>query len=438
MGETATGAEDDLTIADGAAARTFRRNMALTIGEIVCFSLGIAFADAGTVLASFVATLTGSAIVLGLLPTVFQIGIGLPQLATARFLSRRPRKMPVLIVASIWRNAAFFALAAVAWTRPSPAVLLTAFFVCYFAFAAGMGVESVAWLDIFAKVCPAEQRGRVFALGRTIANVVSFGAGFLVSDILAREGRFPRNYAFLFLLTALLMTAAAGVFALVREPIEASPSPPRPDAPAGVPDDRAVIVQGRRIWRQDPVFRRFVLARFAYVAHLVAIPFYLRFARDTVGVDDASIGRFVSAAMAGQIGANLLWGAISGRFGNRRVVQGTLLIAAVLPLYVLLTPRLPQGAFLIVYIATGAVLAGEVIGWMNLLLELAPPARRPLYVSLQSTILLPANLLPLLGGLALSVVPYRVFFGAIAVAFGAGFWLVSQVQETHPHPSRAT
>src|SRR3954454_2519675 len=34
-----------------------RRNLGLTIGEIVCFGIGIAFFDSGTVLASFVATL---------------------------------------------------------------------------------------------------------------------------------------------------------------------------------------------------------------------------------------------------------------------------------------------------------------------------------------------------------------------------------------------
>ncbi len=428
MAVTAAQTEGRAPAAPGPAPlseRQARRNITLAIVEIVCFSLAMAFTDSGTVLAGFVTSLTASPVLLGLAPTVFQIGLGLPGLAVAGFLSRRPRKMPFLIGASIARNIPYFVLAAVAWSRPQPSILLATFFVCYLLFALGMGMEAVAWLDIFAKVCPPDRRGRVFALGRTVANVLSFGAGFLVAGILTAEGGFPRNYAILFLLAGLLLTAALIVFSRVREPVE--PAADRAGEDAG-PGRRAIVAQGRDVWRADGRFRRFLAARVLAVAHLVALPFYLRFARDVVGIDDAAIGRFVSASMAGQIAANLLWGAIGDRFGHRRVVQAVLALGALLPLYALLTPHLPHphGAFLVVYVVAGAILAGDVLGWMNLLLDLAPPARRPLYVSLQSALLLPANLLPLLGGVALRVVPYGAFFPAIALALAAGLWTISR------------
>lgn len=407
----------------------FRRNIALTIGEIVCFSLAMAFIDSSAVLPGFVTALTGSTVLLGLLPTVFQLGLGLPQLAAASFLSHRRRKMPFLIVASTVRNAPLFILAAVTWGRPEPAVLLGTFFACYALFAFGMGMESVAWLDIFAKICPADRRGQVFALARTGAGILAFGAGFFVSRILAAEGQGSRNYAALFLTAGLLLTAALLVFAFVREPIEAPPALP----PA---DERAIHRRGRRVWREDGNFRRYVLARFLYGAHLVGIPFYLRFARDVIGIEEATIGRFISASVAGGLVANLLWGAVSRRFGNRWVARSVLGLAALLPLFVLLTPRLPQGAYLVVYVAIGAILAGEIIGWMNLLLGLTPPAERPLYISLQSTLLLPANLLPLLGGLALRVVPYAIFFPAITIVLATGCWLVGRIREAPPVTTR--
>jgi MFS family permease len=408
------------------ARRYLRRNLALTVGEIICFALGMAFFDSSTVLASFVATLTGSAILLGLMPTIFQIGVGLPQLAAARFLAHRQRKLPYIIWASFFRNLPLFLLVGITWISQNPTVLLVTFFVCYGLFAIGIGAESVAWLDVFAKICPQDLRGKVFAVGRTIGNLVSIGGGFLVARILASEGNFPRNYGLLFLATALLMSAAMVVFGSIKEPVE----PPTPVPPSAIsqtpPDDRAVLVQGRRVWRDDAPFRRLTLARIAYVAHLVATPFYLRFARDRLGIDDAAVGLFVSAMMVGQIVGNLAWGWLSARIGNRRVVQASLLIAIALPLYVLLTPFLPQGAFLLVYVAIGAILAGEMIGWMNMLLDVSPTARRPLYISLHSTLLLPANLLPLFGGVVLTVVPYGLFFPLIALALLGSLWLVSQ------------
>ena len=114
------------------------------------------------------------------------------------------------------------------------------------------------------------------------------------------------------------------------------------------------------------------------------------------------------------------------------MAQAILVIAMLLPFYVLATPGLPAWAFLLVYVATGAILAGDMIGWLNLLLAIAPAGRRPLYVSLQGTLLVPANLLPLFGGVILNVLPYRVFFPLLALSFAASLWLVSGVRETPP------
>ncbi len=411
------------------AHRHLRRNFLLTIGEIVAFGIGAAFFDAGTVLIAFVATLTASTALLGLVPTVYQMGIGLPQLAAVRFLTGRPRKVPFLIATSLFRNIPVFILAAATWTRPDPGVLLAVFFVCYTLFALGVGLESVAWLDIFARITPPERRGQVSAIGRTAGNICSFAAGFVVARILTTEGQFPRNYALLFLAAAVMLTIAFAVFAFVHEPTESEPTEMKgtPADPRGAPDDRSLLAQGRHIWREDGAFRRLVGARVLYVAHLVAIPFYLQFARETVGVGDAAIGTFVSASIFGQLVATGLWGWLSARFGNRLVVQCSLILAALLPLYVLLTPQLPRAAFIVVYVISGAVLAGEFIGWMNLLLGIAPAAQRPLYISLQGTLLLPANLLPLFGGIALSVIPYGLFFPIIAVALVLSLLLVSRI-----------
>lgn len=409
------------------ARRHLRRNLIFTVGEIVCFATGFAFFDSSTVLASFVATITGSAILLGLMPTIFQIGVGLPQMAAARFLARRPRKLPFIVWAAFFRNLPVFLLTAVTWTNQQPIVLLVTFYVCYALFALGMGVESVAWLDVFAKICPQELRGKVIAIGRTIGNLLSFGAGFVVARILHAEGGFPRNYALIFLAASLLLTAAMVVFGLIKEPVEPPTPVPSGAIPRVPPDDRAVLVQGRRVWRNDLAFRRLTLARVAYVAHLVATPFYFVFARDRLGIDDSTVGFFISAMMAGQIVGNLLWGWLSARVGSRRVVQGALILAVALPPYVLLTPFLPTGAFFLVYLASGAVMAAEMIGWINLLLDVSPPERRPLYISLHNTLLLPANLLPLLGGVLLTVIPYGVFFPLITLSLLGSLWLASRV-----------
>lgn len=404
-----------------------RRNTTVVIAEVVTFSLGMAFFDSASVIPGFITALTGSPVLLGLAPTIFQLGLGLPQLAAAAFLHARPRKMPFLIGASIVRNLPFFVLAGATWARPSPPILLATFFIAYLVFALGMGLESVAWMDIFAKVFTDRDRIRVLAVARTVAGPLAIVAGLVIARVLSVPGRFPRDFAVLFFVAGCFMTLAMLTFTRVREPVEGHPAP---RAGAG-----NVFARGRDAWRADPNFRRFIGARVAYSAVFVATPFFFRFARDVVGVEEAAIGYFIAASMAGQILANMVWGYVGARFGSKRVVQAVLALGVTLPVYVLLTPHLPRGAFLAVYAVTGAIVAGEMLGWMNLLLAIVPASSRPLYVSLQGLLLIPANLLPLLAGAALQILPYRQFFIGIALCFGVSLWLVGRVDQ---QPASAT
>jgi hypothetical protein len=47
-------------------------------------------------------------------------------------------------------------------------------------------------------------------------------------------------------------------------------------------------------------------------------------------------------------------------------------------------------------------------------------------------LLLPANFLPLLGGLALRVIPYAIFFPAIAIVLATACWVAGRVREAPP------
>ncbi|MFN8537556.1 MAG: hypothetical protein U0232_08785 [Thermomicrobiales bacterium] len=65
--------------------------------------------------------------------------------------------------------------------------------------------------------------------------------------------------------------------------------------------------------------------------------------------------------------------------------------------YVLVTPLLPTTAFLLVYVAIGVTVAGKVIGWMNLLLDVADSAATVVHQPARHAAPA-ANLLPLVGG----------------------------------------
>lgn len=76
-----------------------RRNFFSALWHGVFLAVGLALTQPTTVIAAFVADLTGSTIWVGGLSTVLTVAGALPQIFVARWVERRPRKMPYLIVA---------------------------------------------------------------------------------------------------------------------------------------------------------------------------------------------------------------------------------------------------------------------------------------------------------------------------------------------------
>jgi MFS family permease len=68
-----------------------------------------------------------------------------------------------------------------------------------------------------------------------------------------------------------------------------------------------------------------------------------------------------------------------------------------------------------VFVVLGITGSATILGWMNYVLELAPPGHRPTYMGLSNTLGGLLVLVPLLGGWLLEVTSYPVLFAASAV-----------------------
>lgn len=94
-----------------------RRNFFSALWHGAFLALGTALTQPTTVVAAFVADLTGSTIWVGGLSTVLTVAAALPQLLVARWIERRPRKMPYLMLAIYLRVVSWGALAGRAASR---------------------------------------------------------------------------------------------------------------------------------------------------------------------------------------------------------------------------------------------------------------------------------------------------------------------------------
>ena len=405
---------DQVAIHDIQAQKVERRNFVGGLWHGAFLALGMALTQPTTVISAFVVDLTGSTVWVGGLSTVLTVAGVLPQLFVARWVEPRPRKMPYLLLAIYLRVASWGALAwlihAIGASHPD---LLAWMLVGLLAvFYAGGGLGGVPYTDIIGKVIPPGRRGAFFGGKEALAGPLAVGSALLARRILAQV-TYPDNYALLFGLAAGGLIIASLGFWLIREP-------PRTDT-SGRPqpwrDYRAQLsVASRRL-------RTLVGVQLLTGFSLMALPFYVVYARERLGAPTEAIGWFLLTQVLGGMIANLVWARLVDRAGSRQMLTVCATTAAITPLLAILLGRLGWQGLLPVFFLAGATFNGRNVGFNSALLELAPAAERPTFTALNAALVLPAAFLPLLAGLLLQGWSYPLLFAIVAgfVALGAAW-----------------
>jgi len=261
-----------------------------------------------------------------------------------------------------------------------------------------------AWSTMIGKVIPTRKRGQVFGLGRGIGALVGVGGAMLAGHLLETLA-FPRGFAWCLMLgSAALFVSWAGL-ASTREPpdLVVKPRPPL----------RAYLSQLPALLRRDRNYTWFVAARMILVLGTMAMAFLVVHGASRFELSGMQIGGITATVAVVQAAMYLLWGAVADRYGHKAVLCGCGLMMALAVACAALTPVV-EGLY-VAMAAAGAVVAGEFISGSNILLEFAPPADRPTYIGLTSTLLAPVRALaPVLGGALASGVGYGGLFAAAA------------------------
>lgn len=409
----------------------YRRNFAAIAGDWICFIVAMAFANYATVLPSFVNQLTNFAPLVGLVSTIYSGAWLLPQLFAANYVTSKERKKPyVITVALIARPMLMLvgmALLLTGDTRPS--FILAFFFVGYTIFMVADGVSSVGWFDIVSKSIPPARRGRLFSTGQVVGGLLAVGAGFVVKQILGPQGpAFPHNYSLIFLLASTFLLLGLLFLSRLKEPTQPVRQQRQPW--------RSYAPQLAAVLRQDRQFALVNVVRLLSALGGLSLPFYVIYATGILQVGDESIGLFVSAQVAGAIAASSAMGYLNERSGSRIVTIVTIASGLGAPLLALLIHyRAPQPdmityIYALVFALVGANYSGNMQGFINMVLEMAPPSDRPTYVGLYNTLAGAVNTVaPLVGGWVLQSTSFPVLFGAAAVAFTCSLALSFRLDE---------
>jgi MFS family permease len=405
----------------------FRHNLSFLLADYVLFNVGLSFIGVSTVLPAFVSQFTDSAPIIGLVNTVWNGAVLIPQLVAANAINHLPHKKGALLRAGALGRPAFLiiALALVLGLGRRPGWMLLVFFAMLTSFWLADAFCSIAWFDIVGKAIPANRRGRLFGGGQIIASVFAIGIGALVRWILGPQGpAFPINYAWLFGFASVACLLGLASLSMVREPLE--------DVPQERAGWRDYLPQLVGILKEQPTYRRAIAAWLLSGLVALASPFYVIFATDRLGLAPETIGLFIIAQTIGGVVASFGLGALAERRGPGAVICVSVAVSITGPLVALAlhfvhAAAWAQFVYAWVFVVLGIVNASGMMGWMNYFLELAPPGHRPTYMGLSNTLGGLLVLAPVLGGWLLQVTSYPALFATSVVGPVVAFALAARL-----------
>lgn len=401
---------------DPEVQRNYRHNYWMNLLDGTLFWCGSSFIAVRTVLPVYISHFTSSGLLIGLLSMIATTGWLVPQLFTANWVQRLPRKkvLPVNLGLFSERLPVLLMAPSVLLARRSPTLALTLFFVLLTWHMVGAGLIAVAWQDMIGKIIPANRIGRFLGL----TNFLGTGTGVLgawgTAWVLDRHG-FPSGYIWCFAVAGILILVSWVFLALVREPAGR-------DVPERV-SDREYWRRLPSVLRSDANFARYLLSQVVGALGGMAIGFLAVYGRERWQLPDSQAGILTASMLIGQALANLLFGPLADRRGHKLVLEVSMLLGVAAMGLAMLAPS-PTWLYG-VFALLGANSAGMMLSGLMIALDFGPADQRATYIGLNNTVRgVASGLAPLLGGWLATALGYQPLFAASFAVGLAGLALL--------------
>lgn len=354
------------------------------------FGVAIGFASFSTILPLFVASMTDSATLIGLVPAIHSAGWLLPQLFTANYTAQLRRYKPTVLRITIHERIPFLGFAIVALLLPRIGLQAGLIFTFILLTWQGLGGGFTAnpWTSMISKIIPPESRGTFFGTQAAVANLfisgAAVGAGYLLDGLDS-----PFDFTACFLIASAFFVLSWFALALTREPA---------DYDKVVEETPLPLWRGAgQILKRDKNFNWFLSARILSQFATMGFAFYIVYALRRFQMDEVTAGYLTATLTITQTIANAGMGWLGDRVGHRLML---ILGAAGATLSSFLAWIAPSLAwFFPIFVLAGFANVSIWTNGMTMTVDFSGEADRPFYIGLAQTLTAPATILaPLIGG----------------------------------------
>ncbi len=367
-----------------------KHNVTVNLLDGSLFGVALGFASFSAVLPLFVASMTDSATLIGLVPAIHSTGWLLPQLFTASHVSRLRKYKRTVLLATIHERVPFLGFAIIALLLPfiglNMGLILT--FLLLIWQGLGGGFTANAWTSMISKIMPPESRGTFFGMQSGLANLFvsmsAVGAGYLLDYFDA-----PWDFATCFLLAMVFFTVSWFALALTREP---------EDTGKIIPEKKSFFWDdAKKVLRRDRNFDWFLLVRVLSQFATMGFSFYIIYALRDFNMTKIISGYLIATLTISQTVANMGMGWIGDKVGHRMM----LIIGAIAAFLsaVLAWNATSLAWFYPIFVLTGIANVAIWTNSISMTVDFGNDTERPIYIGLSQTLTAPATIIaPLIGG----------------------------------------
>ena len=361
------------------------------IAHAFFLSLAVTIAEPSTILPLIIHHFSQNVVLVGFFISLLRGGAIIIQLYAAFHAQEYQKVLPYLRKVFFFRFLSWFTIGLSIYLIGDNNKSLTLFFIglglFFFSFSAGFG--AIYFKELQAKIFSKNYRGTAMANRQVAGSIASIISG-AVSGYVLQHYPAPQSYAYLFMISSLFMSIGFLIFSTIDEPVKEKVLKKEKKF-------KEFVKNAIKILRQDKRLQRQIIAIFLFYAYLLSIPFVILNANSTFKLTGWMLGGFITIQMLGSIiGSSFIWRHIKDYEKMLSLSFIFMILAIVVALF-----ASNQYLYAIVFLLFGFALDGFSNSNMNLVIEIAPEDKRPIYTALQTNLTSLGLFFPIIGGLLL-------------------------------------
>jgi MFS family permease len=370
------------------------KNNYKNVAHAFFLALAITIAEPSTILPLIIHHFSDSMVMIGVFTSLLRGGAITIQLYAAFHAQTYRIVLPYLGRVFLFRFLSWFIIGASIYFIGDSNKSLTLFFIgvglFFFSFTAGFG--AIYFKELQAKMFSKKYRGKSMAnrqIASSIASIISGGVvGYVLNSFEA-----PESYGYLFMVSSLFMAVGFIAFITIDEP-------PKQNIAKKEKRFKTFIENAVRLLREDRRLQKQIIAIFLSFSYLISMPFIIIKANSSFVLTGWMLGGFITIQMFGSIlGSSMLWRRI---YNYEKMLSLAFIFIIVAFIIALFAENLYSYGLIFLFLGIG--IDGFNNSSMNLVIEIAPEDKRPVYTAIQTNLVSIGLFFPILGGIILKVV----------------------------------